>query len=253
MINNDEILIRHLKDLALRSYSSGIYTFSNFLNESEISSLRSIEKDISYAGVTLYGGAENAERCLVRFGSETLLGYDQEFPITCLKIEPLLMKFAEDFSHRDVLGALMSLQIERELTGDIYCREGRAYVFCIDRIAGYIIENLHQIKHTNVSVTEISPSDKEFPGPEFKEQQIIVSSERLDGIISKTFNLSRSQSQELFKSGKIFINGRICESPGAVCKAGDKISVRGFGKFIYTGSEGITKKGRLKASIHLLF
>lgn len=87
---------------------------------------------MKFAGITLYGGREEAERKILRFGSEAELGYEQPFPICCIRIRPLSAKFADKLSHRDYLGALMNLGIERSTIGDILPGEGEA--FCSVRI-----------------------------------------------------------------------------------------------------------------------
>ncbi len=248
IMNSTDILLNHLRDLAERSYNNNMYTFSSFLSESEIAEFMSIERELSYAGITVSGGIETAERCVIRFGRESDLGYDQPFPISCLMVQPLMKKFGEDLGHRDYLGALMSLGIERELLGDIIIADKTAYIFCLDHIAEYIKEKLVQIRHTSVKV-DIADSLPEAIAPRLDRRQLIVSSERLDAVVSKLYNLSRSQAQELFKSKKIFVNGLQCENTSYAPKPDSRISVRGFGKFIYAGIDGMTGKGRCKVSI----
>ncbi len=247
-MNSTDILLNHLRDLAGRSYSNNMYTFSNFLSESEIAEFMSIEKELCYAGITISGGVETAERCVVRFGRESDLGYNQSFPISCLIVQPLMKKFGEDLSHRDYLGALMSLGIERELLGDIMISDKTAYIFCLEHIADYIKEKLVQIRHTSVKV-EIADSLPEAVAPHIDRRQLIISSERLDAVISKLYNLSRSQAQDLFKSKKVLVNGLQCENTSYSPKPDSRISVRGFGKFIYAGMDGMTSKGRYKVNV----
>ena len=243
-------LTSHLKDLANRSFQNSIYTFSSFLSEEELAVLFQLEKELSYAGITIYGGTEEASRCMVRFGKETELGYNVNFPIQCLKIEPLSLKFGEELSHRDYLGAFMSLGIERNLLGDIMIDKKTAYAFCSEHIADFISEKLTQIRHTSVRITILEECPQALQ-PQFEAITIIAPSERLDAIISKIYNLSRSQSLTLFRSKKIFINGRQCENNSIVPKDGDRISVRGFGKFIYDSIASVTGKGRFRISIRL--
>ncbi len=247
-MNNNDILLNHLRDLAERSYSNNMYTFSNFLSESELAEFMSIEKELNYAGIMISGGIESSERCVVRFGRESDLGYDQPFPISCLIVQPLIKKFGEDLNHRDYLGALMNLGIERELLGDIIISDKTAYIFCIDHIADYIKENLVQIRHTSVKA-DIADSLPETITPRLDRRQLIISSERLDAVISKLYNLSRNQAQELFRGKKVFVNGLQCENTSYFPKPDSRISVRGFGKFIYVGMDGMTGKGRHKVNV----
>ena len=240
-----ERFANHLKDLAERSYQNNLYTFTNFLDEAQISQLRSMERELSYAGLTLFGGSEHADRCVARFGREDALGYDQPFPILCLCIAPSMEKYGEVLSHRDYLGALMSLGVERDLIGDIYVAEKTAYVFCLEHIADYIKENLTTVRHTDVRVSILEHAP-ETAGPVLEKRMIIVASERLDAVISQVFGLSRSRSLSLFPQGKVFVNGRQISNNSTTCHPSDKISARGYGKFIYDGLEGTTGKGRLR-------
>ena len=74
----------------------------------------------------------------------------------------------------------------------------------------------------------------------------VVASDRLDNVIAFITKSSRSQSVLLIQSQKVFVNERIVSSNAYDCKSGDVISIRGFGKFIYEGSSGETRKGRTK-------
>ena len=82
-----------------------------------------------------------------------------------------------------------------------------------------------------------------------KEETILASSVRIDGIISKLYHLSRNESLELFQAKKIFINGRLGENRSNLLKEGDIVSVRGYGKFQFEGVLHETKKGRLAVKI----
>ena len=128
--NEKEIqqLKNRIRELADKSYNQNQYTFTGFLGLAEQDALWQVEREVKFAGITLYGGREEAERKLLRFGSEAELGYEQPFPICCIRIRPLSAKFADKLSHRDYLGALMNLGIERS-TMVISCRE-RAKHFC---------------------------------------------------------------------------------------------------------------------------
>ena len=247
-MQKDNIFRNHILDLARRSYDNSIFTFTDFLSEAEIAELYAMEKEISFAGFGLFGGCENCERCMCRFGNPKEMGYETAYPIKCLHIAPSSFKFAETLTHRDWLGALMNLGIERELTGDIICREKEAFIFVEEHIADYICENLASVRHTAV-VPEICDEVPESTFVRLQDMLILASSERLDGIISKVFDLSRSESSKLFAEGRVFINGRAALNSSIVCRENDRISVRGFGKFIYSGPEKVSKKGRLYIKI----
>lgn len=229
------------------SFEKGVYTFSDFLTLAEVSDLYECKKEL-YAGFTVFGGFEGAERCIARFGTEENLGFIQEFPIDCIKIYPLQKKFAQELNHRDFLGSLMNLGIERAKLGDIVVREDAAYIFVNKLLSQTVCEELTRVKHTSVRA-EIVTDVGELPRPEFKECVVQIKSERLDAVVAKVFNLSRSQSAQLFPTGRVFCDGRLMENESHTLKNGAVISVRGYGKFIYCGVGGTSKKGNLYATV----
>lgn len=241
-------LQKRLSELADKSFNQNMYTFTGFLGLSDQAVFCDMEKELAYAGAQLFGGNPDCERKMLRFGKEENLGYVEKFPITLLIVRPLLQKFADQLSHRDFLGAIMNLGIERSTVGDILIRNNTGYVYCQSKVADYLIENLDKIKHTNVTCAVAREEDVPKP-PEPVSMEITVSSVRIDGVISKIYNLSRTQSLELFRAGKIYLNGRLCENNSCYLKENDAITVRGFGKFIYQGTKRETRKGKLSVGI----
>ena len=239
-----ELLKKRLAELAEKSYRNNQYVFTNFLNMAEMNVFYEMRKEISYIPFAVFGGTEDCERLMIRFGSEELFGYEEPFPIKCIQAEPLIEKFADDFSHRDFLGAIMNLGIEREVVGDIAIKGKKAYIFCTEKIASYIAENLVQVKHTSMR-TEILEYAPDILKPSLEKREVIAASERIDAVLGKLCNLSRSQSILAFREKKVFVNGRQCENNSYQLKAEDIITCRGFGKFIYQGVKYQTKKGKI--------
>ncbi len=88
-----------------------------------------------------FGGYDQAERQMIAFHPDAL-AFSWEYPICCLKIEPKAVKFSEALSHRDYLGTILGLGVERSVIGDILVQEHAAWVFCQEKIADFIEENL---------------------------------------------------------------------------------------------------------------
>ncbi len=238
-MENDKILQNHFLDLAEKA-SGGYYTYSSFLSLAEQDLLLKTKTPV---GKSLFGGYENAERKLAVFGSEAEFGYTEEPPVVCLKIEPRMQKYADALSHRDFLGSVIGLGLERDVTGDIIIHENVGYMFCLDTIADFIAENLTKVRRTDVKCTRVpAPPTETLALPE--ERAFFVASERLDGVISAVFNLSRSESLKLFGQKLVFLDSKLCENPDAHIPEGATVSVRGYGRFIYTGIAKTTKKGR---------
>lgn len=252
-MEQDERFIRkRILDLAEQSYRAGIYTFTGFLTQAEQDLFFRMSREHGNADGTsfeegffhgnLFGGVEGCERQVLRFGDEESFGYDVGYPICCLEISPVMEKFSDKLTHRDYLGALMHLGIERSTLGDIMLREKTAYLFCLDKVADYIQENLVRIKHTNVSCRRLE-SMPEAVRPQLETVKLVVPSLRVDVVIAKLYRLSRSQSTALCRDKKVFVNGRQTENTSSMLREHDIVSVRGFGRFICDGVLGETRKG----------
>ena len=127
--------------------------------------------------------------------------------------------------------------------GDILIDGVTAYLLCRDQMADYICENLTKVKHTNVRCRR-AQSIPDTLQPKPVSRQVQVSSVRLDAVIAHVYNLSRSQAQEVFRSQRVFVNGRLMENLNFEPKDGDMISVRHCGRFRYAGVERMTRKGK---------
>lgn len=253
MDNEKEVqqLKNRLRDLAEKSFRQNLFTFTGFLGLSGLDVFRQIEKELSYAGYTLFGGAEETDRKVIRFGNADEMGYEMDFPIACIHIRPPAAKFAEALSHRDFLGALMNLGIERSALGDIRVGDREAYLFCLEPMAEFICEQLTQVKHTPVKCSLVEAA-QEVPREEPELVTVQAASLRADAVIAKVYNKSRESCLELFREQKVYVDGRLCENNSRQLKAGETVNVRGFGKFEVLGDPRETRKGRkaLKIAVY---
>lgn len=247
-METEELLKKRFAELAQKCYQKNQYTFTGFLGLADTACFYEMERELSYVPYAIWGGYEGAERVMIRFGSEEMLGYEEAFPVVCLKICPLAEKFADALTHRDYLGAMMNLGIERDVLGDILIEEKNAWIFCSQSMSDFISKNLIKVKHTSV-LCEISEELPYFSSRDIQEVKIQIPSERIDGIVAKVYKLSRSESAELFRQKRIFVEGRLCENNSRLLKTGDTVSVRGYGKFEYRGEAGLSRKGKLNVLI----
>lgn len=248
MIQEQTQFIRRIRELEETSFRNSQFLFTDFLNEAEYADVLSLGDPA--CGMAADGGHEGAERVIVRFGDPEEFGYEEPFPIRILRIEPLMEKYADDLTHRDFLGALLNLGIERRVLGDILIDGSAAYLFCRDQMAEYICENLTRIRHTHVRCTETEKIPDTLK-PSLAARQVQVSSVRLDAVIAHVYNLSRSSAQEIFRAQRVFVNGRLMENLTYEPREGDLISVRRFGRFRYAGEERMTRKGKHSIRVEL--
>ena len=250
MKDSSRELIKRLLDLANKSYKQNMFTFTDFLSEGELSDFYQNEAEFSFVKYTVFGGYEDSERNIIRFGNSNELGYEEEFPIVCIKITPVLEKFSEQLSHRDYLGAIMNLGIERSKTGDILVKNKVAYLFCKKEMQGFIMENLYKIRHTNITLSVVEKEEAAGES-DIERKEILAASERIDGVIASVYNKSRSQCVLLFREHKVYVNGKLYENNSGILKENDMVSVRGFGRFRYMGIQKSTAKGKYRIEILL--
>lgn len=274
-MNEQELCKKRLIDLSKQANRKGIVLFSDFLNLNEMNIYHQSEKFFE-AKTESFGGVPYAERQMVAFIPDALYlresseeaglpagtepersflrvshcCYDWDYPITALRVTPSYPKFAEKLGHRDILGAIMKLGVDRGKIGDIIVGENEYYILCEAGMAGYFSENLDKIRHTLVKLTECSPAELKIC-QELEEKEGIVASNRLDSIIACIYKLSRSQASELIRQEKVFVGGKLTQNVTYTCHENDIISVRGYGRFIYMTEYGETNKGRLKIKYQL--
>lgn len=235
-------------DLSRQADRKGIVTFSDFLSLNEQMILQQNKEKLESA-YQISGGYEYAERQMAAFIPDALF-YEWDYPIKCVRIRPAYPKFAESLTHRDVLGALMSLGIERDKLGDLIVNDREILFFGEEGMIPYITEHLTSIRHTAVTL-EVEAERHIAYEPHFEEREAIVTSNRLDAVIAAICKISRSASLKMIQDGKIFVNGAECLHNTYYCKQGDVLSIRGFGKVRFKETLGVTRKDRLRFSYQL--
>ena len=239
-------VIRHLLDLCRRSERTGIPQYSGFLSPLEQDDFLRCPEAAGFS-FCFTGGHEAAERRILAT-SKPEGDMAPEIPISVISVKPKSEKYAEELTHRDYLGAILGLGIERSLVGDILIRDKQCWFFCLSSAADLIASSLETVRRTAVRA-EIVSSDIPELRPRYASLRFNVASERLDAVTAAFAGLPRAQAGQLFSAEKVFVNGRIIQDKGARLKEGDILSVRGFGKAVYDGIEHETKKNRLWVSL----
>ncbi len=259
-LEKEELLFRKIiLESAKSAYHKEICVYTDFLNLNEISIFHSMEKELPLLAYSMYGGYESAERVRICFhGNRTkehgniLLQTDEknDYPIECLRIYPANEKFAQELDHRDYLGAILNVGIERSKLGDILVREKEAFCYCDALLSEFIQTSLGKVRHNIVRVEVIKPEVVQAT-VSFKEVTGSVASFRLDSLIALAFRTSRSSITGLISGEKVFVNARLVTSNSYMLKPDDIVSVRGFGKFKVKEQGGMSKKGRIYATLSI--
>lgn len=241
-MNTEEQFRKRITELGTMSFMKDMVMFSDFLDLYQQSVVRSISWKNTGVHVEFNGGHEFSERRMAAFIPDTLY-YEWDYPFSCLEIRPLNPKYAEKLNHRDFMGSILSLGVDRSRIGDIIVKNSQAWFFCHDQLIDFFMNELHMIRHTEVSV-RISSADPEDVRPDMKEISGSIASLRLDSIIALAFGVSRSSISALIPKGGVQVNARPVTSAAFQISPGDVISVRGCGKCRFEGSLKTTKKGR---------
>ena len=164
----------------------------------------------------------------------------------------MIYDYAGEFSHRDFLGSILNLGINREKIGDILIHENYAQVVVKEEIYNFVIFSLERVGKEKVKVKQIPLKTLKQGNIEYKDIYTTVPSLRLDALVSGGWNLSRDDSQKLIKSNRVKVNWEPIDKVSKEVEEGDTVSTRGYGRFILHSIEGISKKGRIRIVIRLL-
>ncbi len=223
--------------------NTGKPQFLGFLSEEEAAFAKQLLGE--YERFMFFGGYEGASRVFLGAFPHNIPRSERAFPISSVTVT---YRTLDVLSHRDFLGAVLSLGIKRETVGDILIENGRAVIFLSDSIARLTCQELTTVGRVGVKVME----GFSFPLPRTTNrvlQSITVSSMRLDCVVAAICSVSRNTANELITEKRVSVNSLICEKPTKAVVSGDKITVRGTGKFTVSSLMGETRKGRIKIKI----
>lgn len=167
--------------------------------------------------------------------------------ITAIKIKNK-SKFKK-LTHKDYLGSIMSLGIDRSKIGDIYVNDYFADVVIHKDICDYILYNLDQIGHNKIEIQEIDLENIDYRESEHEILNIISSSLRLDSIVKNIVNKSREISCNMIKSKLIKVNFTICDKTIYQICENDIISISKYGRYRISKCNDTTKSGRFKVEV----
>ncbi len=254
-----EFLYARLSDME-KDADKGIFRVSGFFSLAQLCKVkRWLASEGGRANVRIYGGYENAERARVYFFPDYMAGegsspsvllgdYGYEDPTAVLKISASGFRA---LTHRDFMGSILSLGIERDVIGDIVVTdEYTAYVFCCRTISDFIISGLKKVANDAVKVEECEAPGGEFGERKFEQIRDTVASCRLDAVVAAVCNLSRDAAKKLVCSGICELNYEQCGTPDTELKLGDVFSVRGKGKYKLHSLDGENARGRLRITVH---
>ena len=180
--------------------------------------------------VEFFGGFDDAERKKAKIISNEY--YDIDYDIVCLKA-----KFNNKFNrveHRNILGAVHNLGINFNRFGDIIVLENEVYIFVDEEIADYIAMEFTKAGRVNLNFERVDLSDVTIE-KKYEDFEIVSSSFRIDSIVAKITNKSRSKVKEFLEQDFIKLNHVILRNGEKTCTTDDIISIRKYGRFVVKG------------------
>ena len=234
------LLLAQMDDLSVKADKIGV-SASRFLTPSETQSVADHFK-YKHVDVSFDGGFGDAERTRAVFVNADwgVCVRDELFTALDVSFRP-----QDTLSHRDILGAIMALGIERDTVGDIVCEDNRAALVCLPELGGYIAENLTKAGRVGVAVTEITLSTLPMQSEELIIKTDTVASLRLDVMLCAAFGVSRTKAASLISSGLVSLDHRQCVQPTKDVPEGSLLSVRGLGRAKVLEVGGMSRKGRI--------
>lgn len=238
----DDVFIRKMQDVFRLSEKYHTPRFSKFLDGAQ----QEILKRGGIFGGVFFGGYEGAERCVLGAFPPWQEPENELFPIKALFVKK---KYERELSHRDYLGTLLSLGIERNKTGDILVTDSGAYIFVLEDIAEFICGNISKVSGCGVEVSIVSTDGLVVPEKKFCEICVVAGSLRLDAVVAAMLNISRNDAKALILAGKVSVNHTEALSCDFMIKENDLLSVRGFGRAVLSEIGGKTRSDRVHITL----
>lgn len=243
IFNNEEQLIAKdlLQTINLNSTKNELTPFLTQVEQQVLKKL--IDYNKIAVELTFFGGSSDAERCRAKLVFNDY--YDISYDIVCLTAK-FNSKF-QSVKHKDVLGAIHNIGVNYNRIGDIVVKEDDIYIFVDQVVADYIIMNFSRIGKAVLSFEIIENLDSIHLEKQYEKLEIVSSSHRIDSIVSKITNKSRSKVKEMLQKEFIKLNHTIITNGEKNCNIDDLISIRKYGR--YTIKNSVQNKKSMKYRI----
>lgn len=253
MSGTEELLVQRARDLAGRA-QKGTITYTAFLTPGE--QMRVIRAlGLRENEAVLHGGYRGAERCRIFFLPPYLVEAEDELRSACLaeafaeSVIPMEIRGSgyRELTHRDFLGALVHLGVERDRLGDLCALDKTRAIFFCDRVlAAFFTEHLERVANDAVRLQPAALPPDFDGGRQYAPISDTVASPRADAVVAALANLSREKAQALFREGRVELDYEPEERFDRTVAAGCVIVIRGCGKFVIRSLSDQTRKGRYR-------
>ena len=156
----------------------------------------------------------------------------------------------EQFRHQDILGSIFSLNIDKEMFGDIVIDDNNYYFYLLESMKDYFLTNFKKVKNSYIELEEVDINSLKDYKRKYQELELVIRSERIDIVVSNITNTSRSKVKEKFQNKDVMLNYEILTNSSYLLKEEDIFSIRRYGKFKYIGRIKETKKNNYIVKIY---
>lgn len=245
-MTKDELTLAKIEDKIAQSRDGWYVTATGFLDSHEQALAKKAAMHAAGVRTLMYGGYDHAERRMLVCIPADLPVSDEEATdglVMVLRVTKPAMSRA--LSHRDYLGSILGLGIERRLTGDILVRDDGADIFIVPEIADFLLREYHQAGRTAVKTGIVSAGEVIIPEARCEIIKDTVSSVRLDSVVSSAFRISRNTAADAVRSGLVSVDHAECVKVDAKVEEGSILVLKGKGKAILEEIGKESKKNRI--------
>lgn len=250
---DDKILLAQVSDKIEMCENKNKIEYTNFLDLSQIELVQNYIDKLKIENYISYGGYEQSERKLFviypeKFNSTVV----EKNLVSIVKIVRIQLpdELKGKYAHRDYLGAVIKLGVKREKVGDIIVDNDGADIIVEKDISKFLLENLSGLTRFSKSKITIEKIDNlRTVEVRREEREIIVSSLRLDNVISELARCSRNKALDIINMERVFVNFQCETKKTKQIKTGDMVTIRGKGRFYIKELVGQTKSGRVIVKI----
>ena len=204
-----------------------------FLDPKELKGITSKLKKNEY---NIYYPYKDSEKCIL---------YKKTIP----KVVLYEIKIGIRVRHQDILGTIYSLNLSSGFFGDILIIDNKYYIYVLDSIKPYFEANFLTIKSSHIELIEHDLNLLENYERRYETLELVVSSKRIDTIISSICHTSRKSIDQMIKKKEIILNYDFLKKPDYQLKEQDIFSIKRIGKFKFNKILKVTKSNHIIVEI----
>lgn len=245
---DDKILLAQILDKVEMVEKKNKIEYTDFLDLAQIELVQKFINKIRLENYISYGGFEQAERKMFVIYPDKFNSVVVEKNLSNI-VQIIRIELPDDlkgkYTHRDYLGAVIKVGVERKKIGDIIVDNNGADIIVDKDIVKFLVENLGNLTRFSKSTITVQNIEDLRPVEIKKEEiEIIVSSMRLDNVISELARCSRNKALDIINQERVLVNFECETKKTKQIKPGDMVTIRGKGRFFVKEIVGQTRSGR---------